>query len=138
PFSPITCAATSINFARVRSRLSPLGTRRDDIAICSGIDTPSEKIRSCILYINALYYIWTGHTSIPSFIGTLATTRKDRMLTTFLLGFVGLIALVFIGALTYRALRQRRTSQILAIRTQSGIAEGRFVPINGTEQWVHI
>src|SRR5262245_33868538 len=60
------------------------------------------------------------------------------MLTTFLLSFVGLIALVFTGALVSRALRQRRTSQILAIRTQSGIVEGRFVPINGTEQWVHI
>jgi pimeloyl-ACP methyl ester carboxylesterase len=60
------------------------------------------------------------------------------MLTIILFGLVGLIALVFTSALMYRAIRQRRTSQTLAIRTQSGIAEGRFVPINGTEQWVHI
>src|SRR5262245_29779081 len=85
-----------------------------------------------------LYYIWKGNTSIPSVFGTLAHARKDRMFTTFLLSLVGLIALVCISALTYRALRQRRTSQTLAIRTPSGIAEGRFVPINGTEQWVDI
>jgi pimeloyl-ACP methyl ester carboxylesterase len=63
------------------------------------------------------------------------------MLTTLLRRFVALIALVFTSALLallYRALRQRRTGQILAIRTQNGIAEGRFVPINGAEQWVHI
>jgi len=65
-------------------------------------------------------------------------TRRDRVFTTFLRGFVALIALVFTSAVLYRALCQRRTNQILAIRTQSGIAEGRFVPINGAAQWVQI
>src|SRR5262249_30875588 len=62
----------------------------------------------------------------------------DRMLTTFLRSVVALIALVVASALGYRALRQRRTSQTLVIRTQSGVAEGRFILINGAEQWVHI
>jgi pimeloyl-ACP methyl ester carboxylesterase len=47
-------------------------------------------------------------------------------------------ALLLIGGLTYRAVRQHRNAKALAIRTPNGIEESMFVKIGGIDQWVQI
>ena len=50
----------------------------------------------------------------------------------------GVLALLLISGLAYRALRQRRVSQSLAMHTPNRIAESRFVTIGGIQQWIQI
>jgi len=47
-------------------------------------------------------------------------------------------ALAALTALTYRRLRQRRIARLTTITTPGGIDEGRFVPIGGVQQWIHV
>jgi len=49
-----------------------------------------------------------------------------------------LIALMLIGGLTYRSVRQHRNAKALAIRTPNRIEESMFVKIGGIDQWVQI
>jgi pimeloyl-ACP methyl ester carboxylesterase len=48
------------------------------------------------------------------------------------------IALVLIGGLTYRSVRQHRNAKALATRTPNRIEESMFVKIGGIDQWVQI
>ena len=48
------------------------------------------------------------------------------------------IALLLIGGLTYRSVRQHRNAKALAIRTPNRIEESMFVKIGGIDQWVQI
>ena len=48
------------------------------------------------------------------------------------------IALLLIGALTYRSVRQHRNAKELVIRTPNRIEESMFVKIGGIDQWVQI
>jgi pimeloyl-ACP methyl ester carboxylesterase len=48
------------------------------------------------------------------------------------------IALLLIGGLTYRSVRQHRNAKALAIRTSNRIEESMFVQIGGIDQWVQI
>lgn len=43
-----------------------------------------------------------------------------------------------VGALLWRAGRRRRVIEALRITTPNGIAEERFVPIGGIDQWIQI
>jgi pimeloyl-ACP methyl ester carboxylesterase len=54
------------------------------------------------------------------------------------LGLIGLMVLAATAGLTYRAIRQRRCAEALAIRTPNGVAEGMFVRIGGIDQWISI
>ena len=55
-----------------------------------------------------------------------------------LLGFLSLIAILVLTLLIYRAWRQHQNAKPLVISTLTGIDEGMFVTINGTEQWISI
>ncbi|HET8842307.1 MAG TPA: alpha/beta hydrolase [Ktedonobacteraceae bacterium] len=60
------------------------------------------------------------------------------MISILLWSLVGILALLPISGLIYRALCQRRISKTLAIQTPNGITEGLFVTIDKTEQWIQI
>lgn len=48
------------------------------------------------------------------------------------------IALLLIGGLTYRSVRQHRNAKALAVNTPNRIEESMFVKIGGIEQWVQV
>jgi pimeloyl-ACP methyl ester carboxylesterase len=50
----------------------------------------------------------------------------------------GVLVLLVISGLSWRALRQHRLSEAMAIHTANGIDERRFVRIGGVEQWITI
>ncbi|MGK3972695.1 alpha/beta fold hydrolase [Sorangium sp. So ce118] len=60
------------------------------------------------------------------------------MIPTLLAGVAGLLAAPALGALAYRAVRQRRIARALEIRAPNGIVEDRFVQIGGIDQWIGI
>jgi len=55
-----------------------------------------------------------------------------------LFSFLGLLLILIVCALSYRAIRQHQNSAALAIRTPNGIDEAMFVPIGGINQWITI
>ena len=55
-----------------------------------------------------------------------------------LLNIILLNALIFSVFTAHRSYKQTRNRESLAIRTSDGIDEGRFININGVEQWVRI
>jgi len=55
-----------------------------------------------------------------------------------LAGVGALLAVPVVAGLAYRTVRQRRVAKALRIDTPSGIAEERFVPIGGIDQWIQI
>lgn len=60
------------------------------------------------------------------------------MLETWLAVIFGALIVFLLAALGYRAWRQARVAESLAIRTPNGIDEAGFVRIGGIEQWVSI
>jgi pimeloyl-ACP methyl ester carboxylesterase len=61
-----------------------------------------------------------------------------RVTKIILLSLLGLILILVIGALSYRAIRQHQNATALAIHTPNGIDEAMFVPIGGIQQWITI
>lgn len=61
-----------------------------------------------------------------------------RVIKIFLLGILGLLLILIVCAISYRAIRQRQNSAALAIHAPNGIDEAMFVPIGGIEQWITI
>jgi pimeloyl-ACP methyl ester carboxylesterase len=64
-----------------------------------------------------------------------------RILKILALGMAGILLLIGMavgGALGYRAHRQHRNAEALAIRTPNGIDQGRYVEIGGLRQWLQI
>jgi pimeloyl-ACP methyl ester carboxylesterase len=61
-----------------------------------------------------------------------------RVTKIILLSLVGLILVLIVGALSYRAIRQHQNATALAIHTTKGIDESMFVPIGGINQWITI
>jgi pimeloyl-ACP methyl ester carboxylesterase len=61
-----------------------------------------------------------------------------RVTKIILLSLVGLILVLIVGALSYRAIRQYQNATALAIHTTNGIDESMFVPIGGINQWITI
>jgi pimeloyl-ACP methyl ester carboxylesterase len=61
-----------------------------------------------------------------------------RIAQIALLSLLGLIVVLILGALFYRAYRQHQNSAALAIHTANGIDEAMFVPIGGINQWITI
>ena len=55
-----------------------------------------------------------------------------------LAAFIGLIAILILGGLGYRAWSQHQAARAFRITTANGIDEGRFVRIGGIEQWITI
>ncbi len=55
-----------------------------------------------------------------------------------LAAFIGLIAILILGGLGYRAWSQHDAARAFRITTANGIDEGRFVRIGGIEQWITI
>jgi pimeloyl-ACP methyl ester carboxylesterase len=60
------------------------------------------------------------------------------MIGIVLSGAAGMAALAAAVSLAYRRLRQRRVARTLVIDTPAGIAEGRYIRINGVDQWIQI
>jgi pimeloyl-ACP methyl ester carboxylesterase len=61
-----------------------------------------------------------------------------RIAKISLLSFLGLLTILILCALPYRAIRQHQYSTTLAIHTPNGIDEALFVPIGGINQWITI
>jgi pimeloyl-ACP methyl ester carboxylesterase len=61
-----------------------------------------------------------------------------RVTKIILLSLVGLILILVISAVSYRAIRQHQNATALAIRAPNGIDEAMFVPIGGINQWITI
>jgi pimeloyl-ACP methyl ester carboxylesterase len=61
-----------------------------------------------------------------------------RVTRILLLSLVGLILILVIGALSYRAIRQHQNAAELTIHTPNGIDEAMFVSIGGINQWITI
>jgi pimeloyl-ACP methyl ester carboxylesterase len=62
----------------------------------------------------------------------------DNVLLIGGLGLASLVAILVMGFLAYRALRQALRAGTLAIRTANGVRQAMFVRIGGIEQWVQI
>ena len=60
------------------------------------------------------------------------------MFVKLVTGTVTALALLLVGALAYRTVRQRRTAQTLTINTPNGIVEEHFVRVGGIDQWIQI
>jgi pimeloyl-ACP methyl ester carboxylesterase len=61
-----------------------------------------------------------------------------RIAKISLLGFLGLIVILIVCGLSYRAIRQHQNSAALAIHTPNGIDEAMFVAVGGINQWITI
>lgn len=61
-----------------------------------------------------------------------------RIAKISLLSFLGLIVILIVCGLSYRAIRQHQNSAALAIHTPNGIDEAMFVAIGGINQWITI
>jgi pimeloyl-ACP methyl ester carboxylesterase len=61
-----------------------------------------------------------------------------RVAKISLLSVFGLLIILILCALSYRAIRQHQYSAALAIHTPNGIDEAMFVPIGGINQWITI
>jgi pimeloyl-ACP methyl ester carboxylesterase len=61
-----------------------------------------------------------------------------RVIKTGLLSLLGLLLILIVCAISYRAIRQHQNSVALAIHTPNGIDEAMFVPIGGINQWITI
>jgi pimeloyl-ACP methyl ester carboxylesterase len=61
-----------------------------------------------------------------------------RVIKVSLLSLVGLVLLLIIAGLSYRAYRQHQNSTAIAIHAPNGIDEAMFVPIGGINQWITI
>jgi pimeloyl-ACP methyl ester carboxylesterase len=72
------------------------------------------------------------------------TTRKLvarklwRMIKLCLWGLLGLLGVLIVCAVSYRAIRQHQNSVALAIHTPNGVDEAMFVAIGGINQWITI
>jgi pimeloyl-ACP methyl ester carboxylesterase len=66
------------------------------------------------------------------------TRRIWRVIKISLLGFLGLLLILIVCALSYRAIRQHENSAALAIHTPNGIDEAMFVAVGGINQWITI
>jgi pimeloyl-ACP methyl ester carboxylesterase len=61
-----------------------------------------------------------------------------RIARISLSSLLGLLVVLIVGALSYRAIRQHQNAAALAIHTPNGIDEAMFVPIGGINQWITI
>jgi pimeloyl-ACP methyl ester carboxylesterase len=61
-----------------------------------------------------------------------------RAVKMCLLGLLGLLLILIVCAVSYRALRQNHNAASLAIHTPNGVDEAMFVPMGGINQWVTI
>jgi pimeloyl-ACP methyl ester carboxylesterase len=55
-----------------------------------------------------------------------------------LLNLIGILVILIVSGLSYRAYRQHQNATALAINTPNGIDESMFVPIGGINQWITI
>ena len=63
---------------------------------------------------------------------------KHRRIATFSYLSLGLLAVLILSALSYRAIRQHQNALALAIHTPNGVEEAFFVRIGGIDQFVQI
>jgi hypothetical protein len=61
-----------------------------------------------------------------------------RVAKISVLSFLGLLIILILCAVSYRAIRQHQYAATLAIHTPNGIDEAMFVPIGGINQWITI
>ena len=61
-----------------------------------------------------------------------------RVAKISVLSFLGLLIILILCAVSYRAIRQHQYTATLAIHTPNGIDEAMFVPIGGINQWITI
>ena len=61
-----------------------------------------------------------------------------RVMKISLLGLVGLLLILIVCAISYRAMRQHQNATALATHAPNGIDEAMFVPIGGINQWITI
>ncbi len=61
-----------------------------------------------------------------------------RIAKISLLSFLGLIVVLIVCGLSYRAIRQHQNSAALAVHTPNGIDEAMFVAVGGVDQWINI
>lgn len=61
-----------------------------------------------------------------------------KAIGTTLCCIAGLIIVVVVAGLGFRAYRQHIAAQALLIHSPNGIQEGRFVSVGGIEQWIQI
>jgi pimeloyl-ACP methyl ester carboxylesterase len=61
-----------------------------------------------------------------------------RVIKISLLGLVGLLLILIVCAISYRAIRQHENSEALAIHTPNGIDEAMFVAVGGIKQWITV
>lgn len=61
-----------------------------------------------------------------------------RVLKISSLILLGLVVILILGAISYRAYRQHQNSTALAIHAPNGVDEAMFVPIGGINQWITI
>jgi hypothetical protein len=61
-----------------------------------------------------------------------------RVIKIFLLSLLGLLLILIVCPLSYRAIRQHQNSAALAVHTPNGADEAMFVPIGGINQWITI
>jgi pimeloyl-ACP methyl ester carboxylesterase len=60
------------------------------------------------------------------------------MIGSMLAGAGALLAVLVVGGLAWRRVRQRRVAKALEITTPNGIVEQRFVKVGGIDQWIQI
>jgi pimeloyl-ACP methyl ester carboxylesterase len=61
-----------------------------------------------------------------------------RVTGVILLSLVGLVLILILAGISYRAIRQHQNTIALTIHTPNGIDEAMFVPIGGINQWITI
>jgi pimeloyl-ACP methyl ester carboxylesterase len=64
--------------------------------------------------------------------------KRARTIGTILFCIAGLVIVVVIAGLGFRAYRQHLAAQALLIHSPNGVQEGRFIDVGGIKQWIQI